>query len=211
MVDEDIVRLHNKEFCDWFQKRCENKVAKNDTAICVPPHVPPLVPRSAILVQAPGSRVLPSSSRAVVLRRRPPLIPRQRPPLVPRPPSAAASLPSSCAPASIPLSRAPASSPCPASSRRPASLPLSRELQAADVPPLVPRTPGGPPLVPRAPSRRPASSPRPASSRRPASSPRPTPAYRRCELQAHLCPCHLRQTPIAKAERQDPLSGAQNS
>jgi hypothetical protein len=31
MVDEDIVRLHNKEFCHWFQKRCENKVPKNDT------------------------------------------------------------------------------------------------------------------------------------------------------------------------------------
>jgi hypothetical protein len=31
MVDEDIARLHNKEFCDWFKKRCENKVPKNDT------------------------------------------------------------------------------------------------------------------------------------------------------------------------------------
>jgi hypothetical protein len=52
---------------------------------------------------AQGSRVLPSSSRAVVLRRRPPLIPRQRPPLISRRRTAAASLPSSRAPGVPPL------------------------------------------------------------------------------------------------------------
>jgi hypothetical protein len=92
---------------------------------------------------APGSRVLPSSSRAVVLRRRPPLNPRRRPPLIRAgvPPLRHSHRPAPQA--SLPSSRARAST-AGASSRRPA---FSPHPAPARVPPV--RAPGGPrpPLV----------------------------------------------------------------